>query len=300
MPGSFRRPLLYAVPVLAALAGFLVWRAAAPPPAPPASAAPPAALAVADGRVDVEGGLVTLARDDAPGTVESVAVTAGAAVRRGQVLATLSSRQQELQAAVAQAEWRQAEAALAPLQAQRRAAAALAARLAPVVAQRAAPSGELLRARAEEQADAARLGAARAAVQTAHARWRLAQHEVERRTVRAPADGRILRVLARPGAAAGGPLFLFAPARPYVVRADLDERYLGQVQPGMRAWVSPEADPSRRYAARVLRVADLIGPASDLPGVPARRSDDRIVECTLRLDSTALVIGQRVLVRIEQ
>ncbi len=248
--------------------------------------------------MDVLGGVATLAGGEDAGKVERVAVAAGESVHRGQLLAALAAHEQVLEEALAHAQWEQAKAALAPLEAERNAARALAARLAPVVRQQAAPAEDLRRARAAENEYDARLGAAHAAVKTAFQRWRLARYQVRRRQIRAPADGRILRVLARPGAEAGGPLFLFAPARPYIVRAELDERYIGRVKPGMAAVVSPEADESRHYGARVLQVADLIGPADDLPGVPARRTDDRIVVCTLELDSHALLIGQRVLVRI--
>jgi len=92
------------------------------------------------------------------------------------------------------------------------------------------------------------------------------------------------------------PLFLFAPDAPRIVRAELEERFLGAVQPGQSAEIVLEAKPSHRRAGKVLRIGKVVGqriPSDD----PTERQDSRVVECVLALDDTDLLIGQRVIVR---
>lgn len=122
----------------------------------------------------------------------------------------------------------------------------------------------------------------------------------EQRIVRAPGDGRIVRRTARPGDGVSTlnvtPLFLFAPERPRIVRAELEERFLGRVKPGQPAVVTMEADETQQFPAQVLRLGLVVGqrtPSED----PNERQDNRVVECVLSIDVPELLIGQRVIVR---
>ncbi len=301
-----RRPWLIGLLLLEALAGLAsaAWwwfhrDAQSQVDAPPAAAAAPW-VAIAKGRVDIEGGLVKLAapRD---GLIREVRVEEGDRARAGDVLATQDDRLPRRQLDEARRAVTEAEAAVAPLEVRLRAAEREVRRLEPLMEDEAAPRQELDRARDDTALLRAEIVHARATADAARARARVAEFEVEQRVIRAPLDGQVVRRLARPGDGVSTlnvtTLFLFAPDAQRIVRADLEERFIGAVQPGMRATVTPEADESKAYAARVLRVGRVLGqraPSDD----PTEQADVRVVECVLALDDATLLIGQRVIVRV--
>ena len=96
----------------------------------------------------------------------------------------------------------------------------------------------------------AQLAVAQAA--TAAAAARLAQGEV-----RAPTDASVLVRMVEPGQIVqpGKALFQLALAGPTQLVAQLDERFLEQLQVGQRASVVADAFPGQRLDARVLSVA---------------------------------------------
>lgn len=235
-------------------------------------------------RVDV-GSTVT-------GRVAQVRVAEGAQVRQGEVLVQLET--EELRAAVTQAvaAERQAQARLAGLRSTGRtvaqaslaqadstlkAAEAELARTQQLVAQgflsearlddvrravevaRAQQAG----ARAQTQANAdagtdvaqaqAQLALASAAV--AAARARLAQA-----SVLAPTDARVLTRDVEPGQIVqpGKALMRLALAGPTQLAAQVDERFLDQLQPGQKAAVVADAFADQRFAARVLSIAPAV------------------------------------------
>lgn len=93
-------------------------------------------------------------------------------------------------------------------------------------------------------------------------------------------------------------LFLFAPESPRIVRADLEERFVAAVQPGMTAQIALQADESRKFNGKVLRIGRVFGQRSHPTDDPADKQDVRTVECVLSIDDQGLLIGQRVLVSI--
>jgi RND family efflux transporter MFP subunit len=259
----------------------------------------PEFVAAAKGRIDIEGGVVKLAakRD---GVVHSVMVEEGAKVKAGQVLLVLDDEQARLSAALAQAELGQARTAEGPLQVKLGAAEREVRRLTPLAAKKLVDQRELDRAVDAVNLLQSELAAARAAVETAARKLKVAEFEIEQRVVRAPGDGRIVRRTARPGDGVSTlnvtPLFLFAPDKPRIVRAELEERFLGRVKPGQEAVVTMEADESQHFQATVLRLGLVVGqrtPTDD----PNERQDNRVVECVLAIDAPVLLIGQRVIVR---
>ena len=223
------------------------------------------------------------------GRVQEVLVREGDTVREGAPLLRLES--DELRAAwqQAQANERQAHARLQGLRTTGRVAAEAA--VAQAAAGAVAAQAELLRARqlvaqgfisasrldelqravevaqaqqrsalAQQQANAedgtdlmqaqAQLAVAQAA--TAAAAARLAQGEV-----RAPTDASVLVRMVEPGQIVqpGKALFQLALAGPTQLVAQLDERFLEQLQVGQRASVVADAFPGQRLDARVLSVA---------------------------------------------
>jgi len=266
-------------------------------PAP--AAPPPSYAAMARGVVDVEGGLLRLMpRSD--GVVATVPVTEGAVVQRGQLLLTLDTRAAELGVAMARAELDQARAH----------AEELAARLpsAQTRAERVAAAARAAAASQQDSADAAstlaslraEISAARASIGVAQARLAQAQHELDLRSLRAPVAGTIVRRYVQPGetvsALAAQPLFELQPQRPLIVRAELNESYIDQVQPGMRAEVVLDAGSGRTWPAHVLRLGLVYGPTR-LGPQHDQPADAHDVDCVLALDAAGLRVGQRVLVK---
>lgn len=226
------------------------------------------------------------------GRVAQVHVREGAQVRQGDVLVTLES--DELRAAQRQAEasQRQAEAHLQGLRTTGRASSAAAVsqadatvtaaqaemeRAQQLVAQGFVSASRLdetrravevaraqqasARAQAQANADAgsdmaqaeAQLAVARAA--NAAASSRLAQT-----LVRAPADARVLSRDVEPGQIVqpGRSLMGLALAGPTQLKAQADERFLGQLQPGQTATVVADAFADQRFAAQVLSIAPAV------------------------------------------
>lgn len=306
---DFRRNNHFAVVLFAAVScvsvGGVGSTASAYAQSKPAPAVTGQYAAFAKGRVDVAGGLTRLgtARD---GIITSLHASDGAEVKKGALLAQLDDRQARLQLEAARNEVGEIDARMKPLQIKLAAAERELARVEPLVATQAVARAERDERRDQVALIRAESDALRAHSAAAQTRIKLASLEVELRAVRAPGDGRVIKRFARNGdsaqAAANAPLFLFAPKAPLVVRADLEERFVTQVAPGMPADVILEADESRVLKGRIASIGLAFGtraPSDD----PAERADVRSVEMIVMLDlgsasASQPLIGQRVMVRI--
>jgi multidrug resistance efflux pump len=263
----------------------------------------PTPAAVARGVVAADGGVIPIAspRD---GLIAQVSVEEGAHVERGAVLAQLDTDRSALLAAQAVAETAQQQAAWRGALARSAAAQSEAARLT-----RLASADAVTRREAEQGRQAAAVAAAQSdeaarAVDVARARQRLAELEKTVRTVRAPVSGLVLRRTAAVGAAAvaasGTPLFVLAPDGPRIIRAELDEAFVGRVAPGATAWVTDASGGGRVLKARVLRISPSFETAA-LDDQPGGHADGRVLRLVLAFDGpNTLRLGQRVLARIGQ
>jgi HlyD family secretion protein len=286
------RSMLMATAVAALAAGLLaVWFLRAPRvPAVALAEAPlvrtlqfSARVATAS-RVDL-GSTIT-------GRVLRVEVAEGERVRRGQVLVRLES--DELKAALAQAlaserqaaarlgglrstgrssaqaAWAQTESVLVAAQAELQRTQDLVAQgfLSParldeaqraVAVARAQQAGALAQrtANAEQGTDVAQAQAqlALAAAATAAARARL-----EQAVLTAPADAQVLARAVEPGQIVqpGRALLTLALAGSPQLSAQVDERFLVQLQVGQRASVMADAFPGQRFEAKVASIAPLV------------------------------------------
>ena len=237
--------------------------------------------------------VATLSRVDVGSTVTGrvarVLVTEGAQVRQGDVLVQLES--DELRAALTQAvaSERQAQArldglrstgrsgaraALAQSDATLLAASAELARVRQLVAQgffsvsrldeaqravdvaRAQQSGSTAQSQAVGDAgtEVMQAGAQLAASQAATA---AAQARLKQTAILAPADARVLTRQVESGQIVqpGKALMALALAGPTQLVAQVDERFLDQLQAGQGAMVVADAFASQRFAARVLSIA---------------------------------------------
>ncbi len=240
--------------------------------------------------------VATLSRVDVgstiTGRVGEVLLREGAQVRKGEVLLRLES--DELSAAVAQAvaSEQQAQARLAGLRSTGRGAAN--ASLAQADATLVAAQAELRRNEqlvAQGFVSASRLDDAKRAVDVARAQQAAAraQHEANEDTgtdvvqaqaqltlaraatraararlaqavVTAPADAKVLTRLVEPGQIVqpGKALMSLALAGPTQLVAQVDERFLDQLQTGQSAAVVADAFPALRFAATVLSIAPAV------------------------------------------
>ena len=256
--------------------------------------------AIASGKADVEGGIIQVAARTA-GVVRQVFVQEEDTVAKGQVLARLEDDQPRLAAQTAAASLAQAKAQVAALEVQMRATQRELARL-----QRLAPSNfvaaqELDKAKDAVASAAAGLETQRAVIATTNAQLAQARYNLELTYIRAPADGKIVRRYANPGAGAStlnvSDMFDLEPNTARIVRAEIPEAALPSVDVGQEAELTPEADPSRAFVGKVLRRAEMFGARKLQSDDPSEKTDERVVEVVVSADAAPFLIGQRVLVK---
>jgi multidrug resistance efflux pump len=297
MNGSARFSFVIAALALGACSHSNADRAAAPAPV----SAPAAYAAIARGQVDVEGGLIKIAapRD---GVVAELHGEPGTTVKAGDVLAKLDTHQAELNAGIAQAEVDQAQARAAALRTKVAGLKSHAERAAE-----AAQAGAATQQAADDAQQAlaeltSEIGEADAAIAAAKQKLKQAHHEVDVLTLRAPVDARVVarathlaNVVSLQSNTA---LFTLLPDAPRIVRAELNEAFVGKIVVGMSADVTAEDGSDKVYKATVARIGDVFGP-SKLNEEAQEVSDTRDVECILHLESDALRVGQRVQVKFK-
>jgi RND family efflux transporter MFP subunit len=267
-----------------------------------ATAAAPAYAAVARGRIDIEGGLLKLSmpRD---GLVAEIKVHEGDHVHKGQLLAMLDTKPAQLTVNAAQAEQQQAEAQGKLLDVRLKAAQQRAQRLAAAAAAGAGDGQSADDAREASQQLQGELDNARAASAMAAQKLDAARYELAQRSLLAPVDGQIVERLIQPGAAVspqGGPAFVLLPEEARLVRAELNESFVGIVHEGMHAQVVDDSGTGApTLSAHVQRIGTVFGPSA-LEEDPMIRANTRTVECVLVFDQpppASLRIGQRVIVQ---
>lgn len=256
--------------------------------------------AIANGKVDVEGGIIQIAARRG-GIVREVLVQEGERVTAGQILARQEDDEPRLAVQSAAAAVAQAESQLTQIRVDIRTAQREQERL-----QRLAATNFVAAQRVDQAADAvataqARLGSQVAAVQTARAQLDQARYNQELTVIRAPSAGRIVRRYANPGAGAStlnvSTMFDLEPDAPRIVRAEVVESDLPNLTDGQAVEISPEGDSSKIYTGTVLRRAAVFGARKLASDDPSQRTDERVVEVVASAGDAPLLIGQRVLVK---
>jgi HlyD family secretion protein len=145
-----------------------------------------------------------------------------------------------------------------------------------------------------------------AAIEQARASLKLAQTDLELRTVSAPIDGEVLRVNINPGefALAGAvtqPLIVMGRTDPMHVRIDIDEADISRYRPGARATACLRGDAVRKLQLSFVRVEPLVVPKRALSGLTTERVDTRVMQLIYAIveDGMAILPGQQVDVLIE-
>lgn len=259
-------------------------------------------VAAGRGRVDVDGGMIQIAaqRD---GVITDIFVAEGADVRAGDLLARQDDR-------TARAALEEAKAALAetvarggPLRVRIAASRRERNRLDRLRRDGAEASRLYDEAQSRLEEAEADLAAHDAALRLARARVASAEMEIAQREVRAPVDGRIVRLLARPGSGAStlnvSTLFTLVPNERFILRVDIEERLMRQVVPGQPVTIQLDSAPEP-VSGEVLRIGQILGQRRLDPSDAQQRVDERVVEAIVSLPSGSgrrYLIGQRGLAK---
>jgi HlyD family secretion protein len=258
--------------------------------------------AVANGRVDVEGGLVAVAAKT-PGVVEAVYASEGDRVSKGQILARLNFDDETAAIDESDAQLRLAQAQLGYARVESVATAREYRRVARLRGT-GAVSGQLID-KTRDTADlahfkhlerAAQVNAARAA----RARTLLAR---DRKTITSPVDGIIAQSFATPGAGVStlnvSTLFVIAPIAPRIVRAEVTDNALQSVKVGQPVEIFQEGSKSKPIPGTVRRISPVFGARFLQSDTASQRTDERVVGVVIATDDLAIPIGKRVLVRFK-
>ena len=256
--------------------------------------------AIASCKADVEGGVIQVAARTA-GIVREVFVQEGDTVRKGQVLARLEDDQPRLAAQTAAAGLAQARAQVDTINVQMQAAQREYARLERLAPSNFVAAQALDKARDDVSSAQAAIESQHAAIATATAQLNQAQYNLELTYIRAPADGKIVRRYANPGAGAStlnvSDMFDLEPDTARIVRAEIAESSLPSVGIGQETELTPEADESKVYVGQVLRRSEMFGARKLQSDDPSEKTDERVVEVVVSADTAPFLIGQRVLVK---
>jgi multidrug resistance efflux pump len=127
-----------------------------------------------------------------------------------------------------------------------------------------------------------------------------AQEQLAEHTLLAPEDGVVLRVLANVGQVLGPahkqPALWFQPARPLIVRCEVDQQFVDRVSPGMACDIYEDRLDQPGWKGRVQRCSGWIAPRRSAGDDPTERRDARTLECIITFDRppSSLRIGQRL------
>lgn len=263
-----------------------------PPPSPYTT--------IANGKVDVEGGVVEVAARRA-GVVSEVFVKEGDTVHKGQVLARQEDEDMVLAVNSARAAVAQAESQVALTQINLRIAQRELERLKKV-----APSNLIAQQQIDQAGDSVATAQAQLEIQQANvasmqSQLQQAVYNHDLTIIRAPMDGKIIRRYANPGAGAStlnvSIMFDLEPAIPFIIRAEIIESALPDVYVGQEAEITPESDPSKVAIGKVLRIAGTFGAQKLKSDSATDATDERVVQVVVSAANAPFLIGQRVLVK---
>jgi len=307
MPAFLRRPAFWIVIALIVLGGggffFMKGQAAEKKKKLEAAAVaeePSPYAAIANGKADVEGGIIQVAARR-QGIVREVYVQEGQDVVAGQPLAKQEDDDARLAADTASASLASARAQIAVYQVQLRTGQREYKRLQNLSASNFVAGQRLDAAQDQISSANANIQAQQAAIQVATAQLAQARYNQELTVIRAPANGRIARRYANPGSGASTlnvtPMFDLEPQTARIVRAEIVEADIPNVTIGQEVEIQPEADPTKTYVGKVLRRAAVFGARKLASDDPSQRSDERVVEVVVSADGAPVLVGQRVLVK---
>jgi HlyD family secretion protein len=255
---------------------------------------------IANGKVDIEGGVIEVAARR-PGVIAEVLAKEGDDVTKGQVLARLEDRDAVLAINSAKAAVVQARSELNLSEATLQTARREHQRLLKLRESNLVSQQQLDQAADNVVTGEAQRGIRQAAIGAAEARLAEAEYNLELTVIRAPMNGKIIRRYANPGSGAStlnvSTMFDLEPDIAHIIRSEIVESAIPAVFVGQAAEIVPEADPTQKATGRVLRIAATFGARKLKSDAANEASDERVVEVVVSLDSASFLIGQRVLVK---
>lgn len=267
----------------------------------PAAAAPPSPYAtIANGKVDIEGGVVEVAARR-PGVISEVLVQEGDFVHKGQILARQEDQDSRLAVKSAKALVVQAESQIPLLQVNLRTAQREFERLKTLGAAKLVSQQQVDQAGDSVASVQAQLGIQQSAVETAEAQLAQANYNEDLAIIRAPMDGKIIRRYANPGAGAStlsvSDMFDLEPATRHIVRAEIVESAIPDVHVDQEVEIVPETETDKLSVGKVIRIAPAFGARKLKSDTANEAADERVVEVVVSADDAPYLIGQRVLVK---
>jgi multidrug resistance efflux pump len=145
---------------------------------------------------------------------------------------------------------------------------------------------------------------AEADVRAKQARLDEAEYGLEECSVKAPVDGKVLRLLIGVGDVLSTqprqPAVQFCPAGPRIVRAEVEQEFAGRVAKGQEALIQDDSSSGPTWRGKVVRLSDWYTHRRSMLQEPLQFNDVRTLECIVQLDpgQPPLRIGQRVRVTV--
>lgn len=267
----------------------------------PATVARPSPYAtIANGKVDIEGGVIEIAARRF-GVIKDVLVHEGDRVRKSQVLARQEDQDTILAINSARAAVQQAQSQLVLAEVNIKTAQREYDRLAKLAFSNAVALQQLDQARDAVATAQAQMGIQQSAIQSARAQFAQAEYNEELTNIRAPVDGKIIRRYANPGSGVStlnvSTMFDLEPDLAHIIRAEIVESAIPDVYVGQAAQIIPEVDSSKVWTGHVVRIAATFGARKLKSDSATEASDERVVEVVVSADDAPFLIGQRVMVK---
>jgi multidrug resistance efflux pump len=140
---------------------------------------------------------------------------------------------------------------------------------------------------------------ARGDVEAKTARWEQAKYGVDECELKAPCDGKVLRLMVTIGDFMGPgprePAIFFCPTEARIIRAEVEQEFANRIKEGAKVVVQDDARESGEWHGEVQRISDWFTQRRSIRFEPKQLNDVRTLECIIKLDDPkGLRIGQRV------
>src|SRR5438132_4951683 len=145
---------------------------------------------------------------------------------------------------------------------------------------------------------------AEANVRAKQARLEESQYALDECSVKAPVDGKVLRLLIGVGDVLSTqprqPAVQFCPDGPRIVRAEVEQEFASRVAKGQAAFVQDDSNAGPGWRGKVVRVSDWYTHRRSMLQEPLQFNDVRTLECIVQLDPGQATprVGQRVRVTL--